>query len=96
MSVGKASKRTALPPLPEQRRIVEAIESYFTRLDDAVATLEREQRNLKRDRSSVLKTAVEGRLVPIEAELARTEGRSKSPPRSSSNATAPGGIVARL
>ncbi len=68
-----------LPPLPEQHRIVEAIESYFTRLDDAVATLERVQRNLKRYRASVLKAAVEGRLVPTEAELARAEGRDYEP-----------------
>lgn len=65
-----------VPPLPEQHRIVEAIESYFTRLDDAVASLERVQKNLKRYRASVLKAAVEGRLVPTEAELARKEGRS--------------------
>jgi type I restriction enzyme, S subunit len=68
-----------LPPLAEQQRIVEAIESYFTRLDDAVATLERVQRNLKRYRASVLKAAVEGRLVPTEAELARAEGRDYEP-----------------
>jgi type I restriction enzyme S subunit len=68
-----------LPPVPEQHRIVSAIESYFTRLDDAVATLERVQRNLKRYRASVLKAAVEGRLVPTEAELARAEGRSYEP-----------------
>ena len=77
------SKVASLPapvaPLPEQRRIVEAIESYFTRLDDAVATLERVQRNLKRYRASVLKAAVEGRLVPTEAELARAEGRDYEP-----------------
>lgn len=66
-------------PRPEQHRIVEAIESYFTRLDDAVATLERVQRNLKRYRASVLKAAVEGRLVPTEAELARAEGRDYEP-----------------
>ncbi len=64
-----------IPPLPEQHRIVEAIESYFTRLDDTVATLKRVQQNLKRYRASVLKEAVEGRLVPTEAELARAEGR---------------------
>lgn len=64
-----------VPPSGEQRRIVDAIESYFTRLDDAVATLERVQRNLKRYRASVLKDAVEGRLVPTEAEMARAEGR---------------------
>jgi type I restriction enzyme S subunit len=68
-----------LPRPPEQHRIVEAIESYFTRLEDAVATLERAQRNLKRYRASVLKAAVEGRLVPTEAELARAEGRDYEP-----------------
>ena len=66
-------------PVPEQARIVSAIESYFTRLDDAVASLERVQRNLKRYRASVLKAAVEGLLVPTEAELARAEGRSYEP-----------------
>jgi len=66
-------------PLPEQHRIVKAIESYLSRLDDAVATLERVQRNLKRYRASVLKAAVEGRLVPTEAELARQEGRTYEP-----------------
>jgi type I restriction enzyme, S subunit len=69
----------AIAPVGEQQRVVSAIESYFTRLDDAVATLERVQRNLKRYRASVLKAAVEGRLVPTEAELARTEGRSYEP-----------------
>jgi type I restriction enzyme S subunit len=65
-----------LPPRQEQERLTSAIESYFTRLDDAVATLERVQRNLKRYRVSVLKAAVEGRLVPTEAELARADGRT--------------------
>ncbi len=73
------SLEVPLAPRPEQRRIVDAIESYFTRLDDAVATLERVQRNLKRYRASVLKAAVEGRLVPTEAELARAEGRDYEP-----------------
>jgi type I restriction enzyme, S subunit len=68
-----------VPPQREQTRIVEAIESYLTRLDDAMATLERVQRNLKRYRASVLKAAVEGRLVPTEAELARAEGREYEP-----------------
>ena len=68
-----------LAPLPEQQRIVGAIESCFTRLDNAAATLERVQRNLKRYRASVLKAAVEGRLVPTEAELARAEGRDYEP-----------------
>jgi type I restriction enzyme S subunit len=69
----------AVAPAGEQHRIVEAIESYFTRLDDAVASLELVQRNLKRYRASVLKAALEGRLVPTEAEMARAEGRSYEP-----------------
>ena len=68
-----------LAPRNEQTRIVEAIESYSTRLDGAVATLERVKANLKRYRASVLKAAVEGRLVPTEAELARKEGREYEP-----------------
>ena len=68
-----------LPPLPEQHRIVAAIEEQFTRLDAAVAALKRAQANLKRYRASVLKAACEGRLVPTEAELARQEGRDYEP-----------------
>lgn len=77
----KHLRKFTLPvaPLPEQHRIVEAIESYFFRLDDAVATLDRVQRNLKRYRAAVLKAAVEGRLMPTEAELARAEGRDYEP-----------------
>ncbi len=69
----------ALPPVSEQRRIVGAVESYLTKLDVAVAALERVRANLKRYRASVLKAAVEGRLVPTEAELARSEGRDFEP-----------------
>ena len=54
----------ALPPLPEQRRIVAEIEKQFTRLDAGVTALKRVQANLKRYRASVLKAACEGRLAP--------------------------------
>jgi len=64
-----------LAPLPEQRRIVAAIEQHFSRRDDAVATLERVQAKLGQTRASVLKAAVEGRLVPTEAAQAGAEGR---------------------
>ena len=64
-----------LAPLPEQRRMVAEIEKQFTRLDASVAALKRVQAHLKRYRASVLKAACEGRLVPTEAELARSEGR---------------------
>jgi type I restriction enzyme S subunit len=67
------------PPTLEQRRIVEEIDSYLSRLDAAVANLERARSKLKAYHSSVLKAAVEGRLVPTEAELARTEERDYEP-----------------
>ena len=68
-----------VPPLHEQKRIVEAVDSYFTRLDDVTSTLARLRRNLKRYRASILKAAVQGRLVPTEAELARSKGRDYEP-----------------
>jgi type I restriction enzyme S subunit len=73
------SYRLPLAPLPEQNRIVAEIEKQFTRLDAGVAALKRMQANLKRYRAAVLKAAVEGRLVPTEAELARREGRPYEP-----------------
>jgi len=71
-----AAFRIPLVPLPEQRRIVAEIEKQFTRLEAGVAALKRVQANLKRYRAAVLKAACEGRLVPIEANLARQEGRA--------------------
>jgi len=68
-----------LAPTGEQRRLVDETAVYESRLDAAVAYLERVQRNLKRYRASVLQAAVEGRLVPTEAELAKKEGRSYEP-----------------
>ena len=68
-----------VPPLPDQERIVETIDSYFTRLDEVAATLERVQHKLTRYRASILKAAVEGRLVPTEAALARAERRDYEP-----------------
>ncbi|MCA1942827.1 MAG: restriction endonuclease subunit S [Yonghaparkia sp.] len=67
------------PPVAEQHRIVAAIETHFSRLDAAVASLTRARANVKRARASVLKAAVEGRLVPTEAALARAEGRDYEP-----------------
>ena len=65
-----------LAPIEQQRQIVAEIEKQFSRLDEAVANLQRVKANLKRYKASVLKDAVEGRVVPTEAELARREGRS--------------------
>jgi type I restriction enzyme, S subunit len=63
-------------PLAEQKCIVAEIEKQFSRLDEAVANLKRVKANLTRYRAAVLKAAVEGHLVPTEAELARRAGRS--------------------
>lgn len=48
-----------LAPLPEQRRIVQAIETQLGRLDAAVAHLHAAKAKLKRYKQSVLKAAVE-------------------------------------
>lgn len=74
-----SSIKIPVPPVDEQRQIVEAIETQFARLDAAVAALERARIRLKRYRASVLKAACEGRLVMTEAELARHEGRDYEP-----------------
>lgn len=64
------------PSLEVQREIVAELEKQFSRLDEAVANLQRVKANLKRYKASVLKAAVEGRLVEPEATLARREGRT--------------------
>ncbi len=63
--------KVPIPPLPEQHRIVAAIETQFSRLDAGVAALKRVQATLRRYKAAVLKAACEGRLVPTEADLAR-------------------------
>ncbi|HEX7516308.1 MAG TPA: restriction endonuclease subunit S [Chthoniobacterales bacterium] len=68
----------ALPAfsLAAQRAAVAEIEKQFTRLEAGVTALRRVKANLKRYRAAVLKAACEGRLVPTEAELAKTENRN--------------------
>jgi type I restriction enzyme, S subunit len=64
-------------PSPEtQVEIVAEIETQLSRIDEAVSNLQRVKANLKRYKASVLKAAVEGRLVETEATLARREGRT--------------------
>jgi type I restriction enzyme S subunit len=63
----------------KQRRIVAEIEKQFSRLDEAVANLNRVKADLKRYKAAVLKAAVEGRLVETEAELAHRESRTYEP-----------------
>lgn len=52
-----------VPPLNEQRRIVEKIETLFARLDQGEAALRHTQTLLARYRQSVLKAAVTGELT---------------------------------
>ncbi len=68
--------RVPIAPWHVMETVVAEIEKPFSRLDEAVANLQRVKSNLKRYKAAVLKAAVEGRLVPTEAELARREGRS--------------------
>ena len=65
-----------VPPLPEQERIVAKIEELFTQLEAGTSALERVQAGLRRYKASVLKAAVEGRLVG--ADGIRPSGRTPS------------------
>jgi type I restriction enzyme, S subunit len=62
-----------LPPLVEQERIVAAIEEQFSRLDAAVAALERVQQHLMRMRAAVLQAAVTGCLTPVDGSCEASE-----------------------
>lgn len=68
----------SLPPLAEQHRIVAAIEEHLSRLDAAVAGLERVKALLPRYRAAVLKAAVEGRLA-TEGATASSESSGELP-----------------
>ncbi|HUC01542.1 MAG TPA: restriction endonuclease subunit S [Candidatus Paceibacterota bacterium] len=65
-----------LPPLAEQERIVTKVDEFISELDSGIKELEEAQVELKRYRASVLAAACSGKLVPTEAEVARSEGRS--------------------
>lgn len=65
-----------VPAIDEQRRIVAEIEKQFSRLDEAVANLHRVKANVRRLAAATLRAAFSGELVPTEASLARTQGRS--------------------
>lgn len=55
--------RIALPPISEQRRIVQKIEELFSELDKAIENLKFAQEQLKVYRQALLKYAFEGKLT---------------------------------
>jgi type I restriction enzyme S subunit len=55
--------KLALPPLPEQHRIVAKIEELFSSLDKGIESLKTAQQQLKIYRQAVLKWAFEGKLT---------------------------------
>jgi type I restriction enzyme S subunit len=77
-NISQRSLRLIELPLapPEQRQeILAFIEEQLSRTDATANTLQAIQAKLKQARASILKAAVEGRLVETEAELARQSGR---------------------
>ena len=63
----------SVAPPEQQDEIVAELEKQFSRLDEAVANLKRVKANLKRYKASVLKDAVEGRLVPTDGNWTQTK-----------------------
>jgi len=79
-----------MAPEHERFEIVAEIERQFSRLDEAVANLQRVKANLKRYKAAILKSAVEGLLVETEGgwrqstlgkEAAIIGGLTKNPKR---------------
>ena len=69
-----------LPPLAEQKQIIDEVERLLSVADDAAATAEREETRAERLRQSILKQAFSGRLVPHDedAELPAIEASSSN------------------
>lgn len=66
-----------LPPLAEQKKIVEKIEEVFTGLDSGVASLKKAKEQLRIYRQSVLASAFNGKLIgdgPIDEKSGLSEG----------------------
>ena len=57
-----AKQKLNLPPLEEQKRIVEKIEELFSDIDNGIKDLKIAQAQIKQYRQSVLKSAFEGKL----------------------------------
>lgn len=68
-----------LAPYAEQERLADALDEQLSKVDAAVDVLALGQANLRRYRASVLKAAVEGRVVTPEVNVAGEEGRDYDP-----------------
>jgi len=62
-----------LPPLPEQKKIVEKIEELFSGLDSGVASLKKAKVQIRLYRQSVLSAAFSGRLTQSAERQAQSE-----------------------
>lgn len=62
-----------LPPLPEQKKIVEKIEELFSGLDSGVASLKKAKEQIRSYRQSVLSAAFSGGLVKDEKRETKNE-----------------------
>jgi len=62
-----------LPPLPEQKKIVEKIEELFSGLDSGVASLKKAKEQIRLYRQSVLSVAFSGRLTHSAQRQAQSE-----------------------
>lgn len=65
-----------LPPVDEQEEILRRVEAKFKLADRLQGRCEKGKAQVGRLTQSILAKAFRGELVPTEAELARTEGRS--------------------
>ena len=87
-----------MPPSAEQERIVAEIDKQFTRLEAAVAALNRAKANLKPYRATVLKAACDGASSPprpnsLARRAATTRPGSRSSPASSKSGAPSGRLT---
>jgi type I restriction enzyme S subunit len=77
----KSIRQIQLPlaPAEERDRVIAYLDQQLSRLQASVKTFGTIQAKLKQARASILKAAVEGRLVETEAELAMAEHRDFQP-----------------
>ena len=76
-----AKSTMRIPPLNEQKRIVEKIEEEFGKIDEGVEKLKLAQEQIKQYRQSVLKTAFNGKLYKTTEWEEKTLGQVIFPRR---------------